>query len=83
MSTSSLSSPLEMALANINSKFRSRIIKLYLELKRRYAEATFDLSFDAAGLSAGKFCEAMLRFSQNELTGIYIPFGTSSVNFFL
>lgn len=81
MSTSSISSPLEIALAKIDSKFRSRIIKSYLELKRRYAESSFNLSFDTTGLSAGKFCEAILRFSQNELTGTLIPFGTHIPNF--
>jgi hypothetical protein len=81
MSTSSPSSPLEIALAKIQSKFRSRIIKSYLELKRRNTEASYDSSFDAAGLSAGKFCEAILRFTQNELTGTYLPYGTHIPNF--
>ena len=81
MSTSSPSSPLEVAFFIVQPKFRSRIIKSYIELKRRYTEAFLDSSFDAAGLSAGKFCEAVLRLIQNELTGTHIPFGTHISNY--
>lgn len=81
MSTSSPSSSLEVAFARIQPKFRTRIIKSYIELKRRYSEASFDASFDAAGLSAGKFCEAVLRLLQDELTGTHIPFGTHIPNY--
>jgi len=37
--------------------------------------------FDACGLRAGRFCETLLRWLQNELTGNYIPFGTKINNF--
>jgi len=81
MSTSKSSTPIEVALSKISSKFLSRIVKSYLELKRRQAQATFDASYDSAGLSAGKFCEAVLRFIQSELTSTYTPFGSHISNF--
>ncbi len=66
---------LELALSNIPEKFRRKIIDSYLELKERYSGASRDASWDAAGLSAGKFCESVLRFLQSEFTGTYIAFG--------
>ena len=68
---------LESALASIPVTFRKKITKSYLDLKRRHAEA----EYDAAGLSTGKFCEAVLRLLQNELTGSHTPFGDRIVNF--
>ncbi len=38
-------------------------------------------SFDAAGISAGKFCESVLRLLQHELTGQSTPFGKHIPNF--
>jgi hypothetical protein len=72
---------LETALSNVPNKFKLKIITSYLELKKRYSGASRDSSWDAAGLSAGKFCEGVLRFLQNELTGTFIPFGTHISNF--
>lgn len=72
---------LEQALINVPKHFRSRIIDSYTELKRRYAKAIHDASWDTPGLSAGKFCESVLRFLQNELTGSNILFGTHIKNF--
>jgi hypothetical protein len=78
MSTSkSKPDALETALASIPVTFRKKITKSYLDLKRRHAEA----EYDAAGLSTGKFCEAVLRLLQNELTGSHTPFGDRIVNF--
>ncbi len=81
MSTKHESPILESALANIQKNFRTRIITTYLEIKKRYSEAHFDTSYDTSGLSAGKFCETLLRFLQHELTGNYIPFGKHLNNF--
>lgn len=72
---------LEKALDGVPPRFRSRIIKPYVELKQRNFKARFDSSFDAAGLSAGKFCEAVLRFIQFQLTDRHTEFGTHITNF--
>ena len=72
---------LDSALASIPKKFRSRIITAYLDLKRRYREALFDSAWDASGLSAGKFCESVIRFLQHELTGTSVAFGKHIPNF--
>lgn len=82
-STNTLSNTinLESALSNIPDKFRQKIIASYLELKQRYSGASRDSSWDAAGLSAGKFCESVLRFLQNELAGTFTPFGKHIQNF--
>jgi hypothetical protein len=72
---------LEAALANVPSKFRKRILDSYLEIKRRHREAAFGTSLDAAGLSAGKFCESVIRHLQQELTGGSVPFGTHIASF--
>jgi hypothetical protein len=79
--TSNKKASLSAALAGIPVTFRTRIVKSYLEMKRRYAEARFDSSWDTSGLSAGKFCEATLRFLQEHLTGTSIPFGQHIQNF--
>lgn len=85
MASSSISSEakpsLDDALAGIPRKFRDRITKSYVEMKRRYAEARSDSSWDTSGLSAGKFCEATFRFLQEHLTGASIPFGHNIPNF--
>lgn len=72
---------LDDALANAPSKFRKRIIDSYTEIKRRHREASFGSSIDAAGLSAGKFCESVIRLLQHELTGNSVRFGKHIPNF--
>ncbi len=72
---------LESALQNIDKKFREKILAYYLEIKSRYSKALYNSEYDSAGLSAGKFCEAVLRLLQNKLTGTNIPFGTHIPNF--
>jgi hypothetical protein len=81
MSTGSPKASLQNALANIQSKFRDRIINAYLELKKRYSEARYSADWDVSGLSAGKFCEAVFRHLQHDLTGSSIPFGQHIPNF--
>jgi len=70
-------SPLQSALANVPSDFRARIIKTYLDLKARHSEG----KFEAAGLSAGKLCESVIRLLQQELKGSHTPFGQQIQNF--
>lgn len=72
---------LDQALANIDKKFRDKIISSYQEIKLRYSKALYNSEFDTAGLSAGKFCEGVLRFLQYNLTGTNIPFDKHIQNF--
>lgn len=65
------SSILENALANLPKQFRSRLISSYLSVKKGHLEAKYETS----GLSAGKFCEVVIRLLQNEVTGSNTPFG--------
>lgn len=76
MNTKKHNSVLDLALSNIKKDLRNKLIKTYLELKRRSSEA----KYDSAGLSAGKFCEVLIRILQNEIVGKYTPFGTSVSN---
>jgi len=76
MSTARPKSPLQDALANIPSDYRSRIAKSYLELKSRHAEG----KHDAAGVSAGKLCESVVRLLQHELKKPVTPFGQQLTN---
>jgi hypothetical protein len=77
MNTPKAKSPLQSALANVPSEFRTRIIKAYLDLKARYSEG----KFGGAGLSAGKLCESVIRLLQQELKGSHTPFGHQIQNF--
>jgi hypothetical protein len=76
MSTPKPRSPLDAALTNVPADFRNRIIKNYLELKSRHAQNMHD----AAGLSAGKFCESVVRLLQHELKKQVAPFGQRILN---
>lgn len=76
MNTKKHNSVLDPALSNINKDLRTKLISSYLELKRRSSEA----KYDSAGLSAGKFCEVLVRILQKEVLGNYTPFGTSISN---
>jgi hypothetical protein len=77
MSTPKPKSPLQGALAKVPTDYRNRIIKFYLDLKARQAEA----KHDAAGISAGKFCETVVRLLQQELNKAVTPFGQQITNF--
>jgi hypothetical protein len=80
-STGNRSFTLDAALAGIDKRFRARIIGGYLELKKRHSQALYDGAWDASGLSAGKVCEAVLRFLQHHLAGASVPFGQHIPNF--
>src|SRR6266566_2569943 len=69
--TSKNKAPLELALAKVPSQFRPKIIKPFLDVKKRLAEG----NDETLGLSAGKFCEAVLRLLQHEILQSSIPFG--------
>jgi len=80
MTISNKNAILEVALGNIDKKFRERIIDTYLELKHRGFKANYSKEFDGAGISVGKFCETVFRFLENELKGTYTPFGSPISN---
>jgi hypothetical protein len=77
MSGKKPNSPLEKALTNIPTTFRKGLIKQYLEIKKLFNERKFEFCC----IKVGKFCETLLRFLQNNLTGNYTPFGTKISNF--
>jgi hypothetical protein len=76
-STSKSSSPLETALGNVPAQFRGRLVKTYLDIKRRLAEA----NYESLGLAAGKFCEIVLRLLQHEILKAHTPFGQKIPDF--
>lgn len=71
MNTKANNKLLEQALTNVPKTFRQKLIEAYLKLKKYYIES----NFESVGLSAGKFCEVLLRLIQQEVTGTYTPFG--------
>jgi hypothetical protein len=77
MSTKSPSHVLDSAIANVPSKFRSRLIQTYLDLKKNCAEARHE----AAGLAVGKFCEVVLRLLQEKVHSNFTPFGKKINNY--
>ena len=69
---------LDVALGAIPKNFRAKIITYYLKLKQRLTHG----DYEASGLSAGKFCETVLRTMQHAITGTSIPFNKSIGNFY-
>jgi hypothetical protein len=70
-STSKSRSPLELALTNVPAQFRPKIVKPFLDVKKRLVES----NDESLGLAAGKFCESVLRLLQHEILKSFIPFG--------
>lgn len=81
MSTKQRADTLDTALNSISSKYRTRIIDAYLEIKKRQVEANHSNNIDSVGISTGKFCESVIRFLQHELTGTSVAFGKHIPNF--
>lgn len=77
MTISNKNEALSLALGNIDKVFRDKIIDNYLELKHRAFKSAYSNEHDTVGITAGKFCETLLRFLQQTLSGNYIPFGTA------
>src|SRR5690625_43732 len=77
MSMSSPSVTLDQALQGCPATFRAKLVNAYLELKKNHLESRYE----AAGLSAGKFCEISLRLLQHEVLGSHIAFGKKIPNF--
>ena len=72
-----MSNLLLSALGGIDKTVRKKIVDSYIELKRNLAESRLD----AAGLNAGKLCEASIRHLQNRAFGTSTPFGKTISNF--
>jgi len=68
---------LNQALNGIPVAIRKHIVSSYLELKTHLSESRHD----AAGLSAGKLCEAGIRLLQERAFGQHTPFGKKIANF--
>ncbi len=77
MNTKRANPALSAALANVPPVFQSRLIQIYLDLKKNCAEARYE----ASGLAAGKFCEIVIRFLQKKVHGAFTPFGTKINNY--
>lgn len=77
MSTPKPKSPLNAALANVDSAFRGRIIKQFLGLKAALAAG----NDKSVGIEAGHLCETVLRLLQQEVHGKHTGFGKSIGNF--
>ncbi len=77
MSTAKPEVTLDVTLGGVAPAFRGRLLKAYNGLKTAYVDG----NFDACGLRAGRFCEVILRWAQEELTGTHAPFGTKLPNF--
>ena len=75
--TSKSKSPLEVALASVPAQFRSRIIKPFLDVKKRLGEG----NDESLGLAAGKLCKSVLRLLQSEILKASTPFGQQIANF--
>jgi len=77
MNTKSNDLALDTALAGIQTAFRTKIIKSYLDIKRNCIES----HYESAGIAVGKFCEIVLRLLQSKIHGKSIPFGETVGNF--
>jgi|SRR5579872_7368743 len=75
--TSKSKPPFEVALASVPAQFRSRIVKPFLNVKRRLAEG----NDESLGLAAGKLCESVLRLLQSEILKTFTPFGQQIPDF--
>ncbi len=76
-STSRSKPPLEQALANVPAQFRTKIVKAFLDVKKRLSEE----NDESLGLAAGKFCECVLRLLQHEILKSWTPFGQKIPDF--
>lgn len=75
--TSKLKTTISDALGGVSPVFRARLLQAYNGLKSAFVKR----DFDACGLRAGRFCEVLLRWAQERVTGTYTPFGTKIPNF--
>lgn len=72
-----MSDLLNNALKGIDKNIRKRLVESYIDLKRNLAESRHE----AAGLNAGKLCEAAIRHLQVRAFGSSTAFGKKIPNF--
>jgi len=77
MSTQKPKHDLALALSNIPSTLRKRLINNYSSLKKQSIEG----QHDTIGHQAGKLAEVLIRIVQNILTGTYTPLSQGLSNF--
>lgn len=77
MNTRKPKSPLDAALANVDSAFRDKIIGQFIAVKAAMAAG----NDKGVGLEAAHLCETVLRLLQKEVIGSYTRFGKSIGNF--
>ena len=68
---------LELALAGGPAPYRRRLATAHTKMKAAHRAR----EYDACGVQAGKICESMIRYLQQELLGSATPFGTTLPNF--
>jgi len=77
MSTRNPSATLEGALNALPARLRSRLVRIYSDLK----SAGLENQYDTVGLRAGKLAEILLRVLQHLLNNTYTPLGQRLSNF--
>jgi hypothetical protein len=68
---------LEQALGGVPAPYRKRLAAAHTKMKAAHRAR----EYDACGVQAGKICESMIRYLQQELLGSSTPFGTTLPNF--
>src|SRR3954464_12202977 len=68
---------LELALGGVPALYRKRLATAHTKMKAAHRAH----EYDACGVQAGKICESMIRYLQQELLGSATPFGTTLPNF--
>lgn len=68
---------LELALGGVTAPYRKRLATAHTKMRAAHRAR----EYDACGVQAGKVCESMIRYLQQELLGSATPFGTTLPNF--
>jgi hypothetical protein len=68
---------LELALGGVSAPYRKRLAIAHTKMKAAHRAR----EYDACGVQAGKICESVIRYLQQELLGSATPFGTTLPNF--
>lgn len=70
-------SDLELALSGVPATFRKRLAAAHTKMKAAHRAR----EYDACGMQAGKICESLIRYLEQELLGQTTPFGATLPNF--
>ena len=68
---------LELALGGVPTPYRKRLATAHTKMKAAHRAR----EYDACGVQAGKICESMIRYLQQEFLGSTTAFGTTLPNF--